>query len=196
LFRRVFSTWEGDNARCYNNTFIGGTVLFNDQPGQSYTVRDNLFDQTYILNGSLGTWMVDHNGYISAYARLYPTNATDVILPSSPIYQSTALGDFYLPSGSPLIDAGSRLASAAGLYHYTTQTNQTLDTLTVDIGYHYVAVNANGQPLDTDNDGLPDYLEDANGNGLVDSGETNWQDPADLGFRVYITEPKGQSNLP
>jgi hypothetical protein len=28
---------------------------------------------------------------------------------------------------------------------------------------------------DTDGDGIPDYLEDRNGNGTVDSGETNWQ---------------------
>ena len=29
-------------------------------------------------------------------------------------------------------------------------------------------------PLDTDLHGLPDYLADANGNGLVDAGETDW----------------------
>jgi len=44
----------------------------------------------------------------------------------------------------------------------------------VDIGYHYVAVDTNGIPLDSNGDGIPDYLQDANGNGLVDAGETNW----------------------
>jgi hypothetical protein len=143
LFRRVGSYFQVDNARCYNNTFFGGITDFFDLAGQNYTLRDNLFDQTSLWNGSSGSWTLDHNGY-AGYFRLYPTNATDVILPSSPIYQTAALGDFYLPSGSTLTNAGSRLASVAGLFHYTTQTNQNLDTLTVDIGYHYVAVNANG----------------------------------------------------
>ena len=33
----------------------------------------------------------------------------------------------------------------------------------------------NGLPIDTDSDVIPDYQEDANGNGAFDSGETNWQ---------------------
>jgi hypothetical protein len=44
----------------------------------------------------------------------------------------------------------------------------------VDIGYHYVAVDTNGNSIDTDGDGIPDYLEDANGNGLVEYSETSW----------------------
>ena len=43
----------------------------------------------------------------------------------------------------------------------------------MDIGLHYVACT-NGVPLDTDGNGLPDWYEDANGNGTVDSGETSW----------------------
>jgi hypothetical protein len=30
-------------------------------------------------------------------------------------------------------------------------------------------------PWDTDGDGLPDYLEDRNGDGTQSSGETDWQ---------------------
>jgi hypothetical protein len=44
----------------------------------------------------------------------------------------------------------------------------------VDIGYHYVACNAAGQPIDTDGDGLPDYLEDVNGNGNGEDDPTSW----------------------
>ena len=78
----------------------------------------------------------------------------------------------------PLVNAGSRTADQAGLYHYTTQTGQTKETNSVvDIGFHYLAVDANGNPIDTDGDGLPDSLEDRNGNGSYDSGsgETDWQ---------------------
>ena len=55
------------------------------------------------------------------------------------------------------------------------------------------------QAIDTDGDGIPDYLEDRNGNGTVDSGETDWQNSngaADLGLKVWITEPKSNSNIP
>jgi hypothetical protein len=37
-----------------------------------------------------------------------------------------------------------------------------------------VAVDSSGEPLDTDHGGVPDYLEDANGNGTVNTNETNW----------------------
>ena len=86
-------------------------------------------------------------------------------------WQSGPLGAFYLPTDSDLIGVGSDHADALGLYHYTTQTNQTKETTsTVDIGYHYVALDANGNAVDTDGDGIPDYLEDVNGNGSYNSG--------------------------
>lgn len=50
--------------------------------------------------------------------------------------------------------------------------------------------------LDYDGDGLADYFEDHNGNGSVNSGETDWQNGSDLGLQVWITEPKSNSNLP
>jgi hypothetical protein len=65
---------------------------------------------------------------------------------------------------------------------------------TVDIGYHYVGVDTvTLQPKDTDSDGLPDYLEDRNGNGFVDPGEADW---TVNGFKVFITEPKSNVNVP
>jgi hypothetical protein len=79
-----------------------------------------------------------------------------------------------------LIAAGSGSADIIGLYQYTTQTNQVKQGMTqVDIGLHYVALSPSGKPLDENSDGVPDYLEDVNGNGLYDpaNGETDWRTP-------------------
>ncbi len=49
---------------------------------------------------------------------------------------------------------------------------------------------------DTDGDGIPDIFEDLNGNGVCDSGETDWNDAADMGLKVWITQPKAGSMRP
>jgi len=65
----------------------------------------------------------------------------------------------------------------------------------VDIGYHYVATDTNGNPLDTNGDGIPDYIEDANGDGVYDSGDLyNWQNP--LRINVLICNPNNGTPLP
>src|SRR6266498_4099349 len=92
-------------------------------------------------------------------------------------YDSLAGRYFYLQTNSPLFNHGSQNATNACLFHFTTVTNNVKETdSTVDIGFHYVALNAQlNTAADTDSDGTPDYLEDANGNGSVDSGETDWK---------------------
>jgi hypothetical protein len=96
-----------------------------------------------------------------------------------------------------VLNAGSRNATNAGLYHFTMTTNNVKETNTVvDMGFHYVATDANGTPLDYDGDGVPDYWEDWNGNGGVDSGETDWRDANDQGLRIFITRPRHNSNIP
>jgi len=55
---------------------------------------------------------------------------------------------------------------------------------------------SNGRLWDTDGDGVADYFEDRNGNGTVDSGETDFQSATDLGLKVWITQPKSNSNIP
>jgi hypothetical protein len=116
--------------------------------------------------------------YIGIPDRLSPTNSNDKIL-TSLAWEAGPLGRYYQPANSALLDAGSRNATNAGLYHFTCTTNQVKEGYSiVDIGYHLVAVtNVAGVwiPIDTDGDGLPDYWEDANGNGTADPGETDWQ---------------------
>lgn len=137
-------------------------------------------------------------------------NRSDAYLNSATVYSSVLtndittnltwvmgpLGNYYQATNSPLINKGSQTAPVAGLYHYTVTTNEVVEgTNTVTIGYHYVALGTNGLPLNTSGNG-PDYLLDANGNGVVDSGEISWTNSGDLGLQVLITQPPNNSIIP
>ena len=163
----------------YNCTLWGGSLSLN----QSY-YQNNIAIVGCAFDGvslsitpssyySIFNW--DYNAYAST-TTLYPSyNGGHDQLGVTFKWLSSWLGNFYLPTNSPLINTGSTTANLLGLYHFTTQTNQLKETNSiVDIGYHYVAVDANGVPIDTNGNGIPDYLDDANGNGLVDSGEIGW----------------------
>ena len=181
----------------YNNTFRRATFqydFYDASPSASYAF-DNLFDITTINYYDYAFQNMGYNAYSPGNGKLLDFPASDFELTSKPVYQTGALGRYYAPS-SEIVDTGSRTAAAAGLYHYTTQTDQSKDSSTVDVGFHYVAVDEFGNPIDSDGDGTPDYLEDANGNGTVESGETDWQSGTDAGLRVLITEPKRSANLP
>jgi hypothetical protein len=162
----------------YNSLFLGGSLTFTHNSYDTWTFRDNLFDSTQITNVSgANIDICSNNAYVTtSYGVLTPEN-NDVTLTTRPAYQVGALGQYYYPSGLSLIHAGSQLASAIGLYHYTVTADNAIEGGNmVSIGFHYVAVGANGLPLDTDGDGVPDYLEDFNGNGIFDSGDLgNWQ---------------------
>jgi hypothetical protein len=109
----------------------------------------------------------------------FPVGGTsNIIVTSGFNWQTSWLGSFYLPPGSSNLNAGDASATNYGLYHFTTRTNQvTQGDATVDIGYHYVATDAFGNPLVSNTNGVPDYLADANGNGRVDPGEIPWTNP-------------------
>jgi len=185
-----------------NNLFFGTTVVFwNQAATNTWQAFDNAFDSCTITTNALdphpGYLTNGYNAYLNCTHRLNPVGSTDFTNNTTMAYQPGLLGTFYQPSSSPLINIGSTNAQLLGLYHYTTQTNQTKETTSlVDIGYHYVAVDGSGNPIDTVGSGVPDYLKDANGNGTVDSGEINWQDINDLGLRVIITRPKNNSVIP
>jgi alpha-tubulin suppressor-like RCC1 family protein len=117
---------------------------------------------------------VDWNGGVND-----TTGFSDFSVPTF-AYATGPLGRWYQLSTDFLNGGGdtSTTASSLGLYHYTTQTNQAIEgNSIVDLGFAYVAVGSNGNPQDSNGDGIPDYLEDANGNGLVENGENPWMAP-------------------
>jgi len=84
-------------------------------------------------------------------------------------------------------------------YAVANRGHQDRDTETnswLGCGFHPVLRNIEVLPIDSDGDGWFDYVEDSNGNGTVDSGETDWENASDLGLKVWITEPKRTANLP
>jgi len=71
----------------------------------------------------------------------------------------------------------------------------------IDVGFHYVATDASGVTIDSDSDGIPDYLEDANGDGIFnppDIADWNMADTDGDGVTdgdevfVYHLNPKNQ----
>lgn len=119
----------------------------------------------------------------------------DVTLSSVLPYQSGPFGNYYLPDmgyaygssstiPSPLYGTGSRTPADAGLYHYTTNPSQTKEGAAssghkVNIGLHYVATTGSSTqvPIDSDSDGIPDYVENWHGDGIYANHtdtETDW----------------------
>ena len=202
LFHRsLLEVYAFDNefgATVNQNTFYGSSLdLWNDAGGNFWLeVHNNLFDQATILqNGVASTH--DHNVYWDCSTNLYPIGTGDLFLTNAIAYETGTLGDWYIPTNCPIRNAGSTTANLLGLYHFTTTTNQVKETNSVvDIGFHYAATDLDGLPLDNDSDGTPDYLEDSNGNGVVNSGETDPNSATDLGLQIIITEPKPGLNLP
>jgi len=211
---------SGASAGYQNCTFYNGALGLYRGAGQTasfWSILDCAFDGTAFvaqdgLNGNPSNTHFDYNAYnaanrgwtnavlvwgIPAVGTLEIIGAHDQTTITNYNWESSWFGNFYLPTNSPLINAGGTTANQLGLYHFTTQTNQVPEANSiVDIGYHYVATDAFGNPLDSNGDGIPDYLEDANGNGLVDSGEIGWNIPGDLGLQVIISRPRNGTTVP
>jgi len=164
-----------------NNLFCTNTVtLINDASTSDWNVHDNLFD-TVVLTGT--NLVNSYNGYCSTAALGGPGTGNQTV--GTADYQSGVLSRFYYPTSggnlSLLLNSGSRNATNAALWSYTTTTNQVAETnSTVDIGYHSLAVNITSSgpmAVDTDADGMVDVWEDLNRNGSYDAsvGETDWK---------------------
>jgi hypothetical protein len=153
----------------------------------AWNIHDNLFDGTDpTLNFYSSSSVVDVRGYNGFTGASDPFGGTGSKLNLLNDFQTGPLGPYYYPTSgatnslASLINAdATRTSGSVSLYHYTTRSDRAKDGATdaqLDVGFHYVATDANGVPLDADADGLPDYFEDANGNGAgtPDAGETDW----------------------
>ena len=205
LLDRVYFELEATDDKpgrlFYNNLFRGGKFDASVPSGDLAYCRDNLFDQTIIFNS--GGWTNTSNGYLVGQNYLSPTNATDRRLTSIQ-YEIGPLGWYYYPTNggagtlTDLVNAGSTNAHLLGFYHYTSATNQTKEaTSLVDIGFRYIAVNSGGSPIDTDGDGWADWWEDLDGDGALDSSETDWlnTDSDSDGVNDYLELLLGRSPL-
>jgi hypothetical protein len=182
-----------------NNLTRNGFISFaNFYPATSWAVTDNLFDTVNLSGGS-----VSFPESYNAYHGTTPLNTNNVSnrLLSSCDFIVGPLGSYYYPTSggnlSTLINAGSRTAASAGLSRFTVSAapNSSEGSTTVDVGFHYASSDADSNLTDSDSDGIPDYLEDTDGDNGIDSGETNPGSPTDFGLKVFITEPKGNSNI-
>jgi len=193
-----------------NCTFYGGTVgWFHRGASWPSAIQNCAFDQntTFTIDNTQNA-NNNYNACLPGATNLPPAEGANTITVTSFNWQPSWFGNYYLPSNSPLINQGTPTANLLGLYHFTTQTSQAIEgNSSVDIGYHYVATDANGNPLDTNGDGIPDYLEDTNGDGIFDAGDlADWQysvsNPYSLQFTnglhnsISIFEPKPTSSIP
>lgn len=172
LLEGVTTYFEGDfGLNLYNNLWKGGLVDFTKDGASTWAAKDNAFDGATVSD-SLSGLTHSHNAYINASGRLIPTNANDIVLTNF-TYDVGPLGRFYHWSSSPLTN-GSRTADLAGLWHFTTRTNQIAETNSmVDPGFHYVALGIGSVPVNSDSDQLENWLEDTDGDGVKDASESN-----------------------
>ncbi len=162
-----------------NNLFYGTTnvatnsttiSILHNGAGSTNTHENDVFDGVVVaLDGTNG-----HNAYLhGATNSNNSTNSTD--LWTNVTWVAGTFGNYYQPTTSPLLNNGNTNASNLGLFHYTVLANNTVEgSNVVSRGYHYVAAGTNGLPLDSNNGGMPDYLEDVNGDGTNDDGEESW----------------------
>ena len=213
-----------ENCTFYNGYLFYGR--YNGSTGPPYFYDAGLYSSFWLiencsfdgtgfnwadpLDASSANTFMDYNSYNT-------NNLSWQTYPSSPVYganeivgpkdlmvtnynwQTNWFGDFYLPPDSPLIQRGSTTANSLGLYWFTTQTNQTPETnATVDIGYHFVATDTNGNPLDTYLPNVPNYISEPWGTetmtvGIGDDTVGQCDVPYGLTNVIQVAAGRGQS---
>lgn len=186
LFERctfVFGAYSGPsyygvdllwNNNLFRNSSI--SVSYNPTILLTWGLFDNVFDTVALTvnQPTAGNINASHNAYF-ATSQLPYSSGPQISIVGPLNWQSGPLGNYYYPvpaggtSLSGLINADSTVSRTPvllKLHNYTTRIDREKDGATasqLDIGFHYVATDAGGMPLDSDSDGIPDYLEDSGG---------------------------------
>jgi hypothetical protein len=136
----------------YNNLFWNsGLGLTYMQAQQQYAltwpIHDNLFDGSSISltgDGTYLTYVQDSNDAYNNTAVSGPFGGPGDVSLTQLQYAPGLLGNRYIglatsaTSSTALQDAGSQTSATAGLTNFTINADQTPDSGTVDIGFHYV----------------------------------------------------------
>jgi parallel beta-helix repeat protein len=149
----------------YNNTVYksmasGISVGDAADPSSDVTLRNNILNSNApagiavaeSTSGYDGDYDLNNDGYDGVSAGANDITGTGP--GTDPLFMSPDTGDFHLLQGlagstSPAIDAGDPDTSSdlvAVLQQRTTQTDGTLDTGPVDLGYHYLSALAFATP--------------------------------------------------
>ena len=174
-FRSVglgFNAFSDSYLYFHNNLFKDGTFDLSNG-NVKWKLYYNVFDHA-TMSVDESAFVGDQNAYVGLTHALREDGYFDL---TSLSYAVGPLGRFYLAEPS-LRDAGSSFAGTLGLAHFTTRLDQQKEGNSyVDYGFHYVAASTRPDGsvvlIDTDADSLADHVEDANGNGMLDSGETD-----------------------
>lgn len=141
------------NFYCYNNTFVQSVLNFkNDVTNYTWGIYDNSFDNCALTNTGTAAGS-DYNAYVNTSTVLGGSHNVTL---SSFSYTNGAFGSYY-QGITNLVNKGSRNATNAGFFSFTTQPSDMPETNSVvDIGFHY-------KSADSDGDGMPDVWETAYG---------------------------------
>ena len=187
---RIEETLTNENCTYYNGFLV--VHRYTSSTPAIWQIQNSSFDGTAFswnddYNGNTNYTFLNFNAYNTSnlsWTNISPSGTNEVVGPNDQMvtnfdWQSGLLGNFYLPPDSPIVDKGSTTANLLGLYWFTTQTNQTIESNNiVDIGYHYPATDANGNPIDTYVPGTPNYISEPWGTetmvvGIGDDGGGN-----------------------
>ncbi|MBN9692179.1 MAG: hypothetical protein J0M24_18190 [Verrucomicrobia bacterium] len=180
----VYKYYSGNPTIKVQNCLIqsGAFTLYHyysDSGTPPWTCTDNFFATSGVSAYSTATnrLYAGWNGYTTS-SPVFGGNGNKISVALD--WLPGPLGAWYYPTNGStnglfkLLSAGTQSATNVGLYHYTTRVDQSKEgTNRIDIGFHYVATT-NLVALDSDNDGIPDVTEDANGNGTIEGTESAW----------------------
>jgi hypothetical protein len=128
----------------FNNSVIKGELYVFSEAGTAsiWTFKDNLFYPNSLTVDTPNSVVASNNAYKNGMPSL--GGSSNIIYSAD--FIPGPLGPYYYPSTgtnlNTLVNAGSRSADSASLYHYTVRQDQVKETnSTVDIGMHYAALS-------------------------------------------------------